>query len=333
MESDLTAHHLQVVRALSRPGGPLSPDASTATLRNPAWFGQIDGEVAATPGRRRLHDRLIAAARDQVPQVEQGRRAIVLAGPPGAGKSTVLNEVLGEDRGRFLVVDADEFKRALLEEAVADGSYEQWIKPDAVKERERQGERFFPLELASLVHEESSLLATRLRREAIAEGANIVIDTVLSSPDKADQLGRMLDRAGYAVEVIDVEVSYELSEERVAGRWRQSYEQALRTGDGLGGRWVPSEFARAVFEGPQGRSRPEVAAEALAQGAPNVLRFRRFRTAVDGERRLEVDQGRAQVGGQLMDYPLVKTARTVQASRPSVVRQRPAGLGRDRGRD
>ena len=42
---------------------------------------------------------------------------------------------------------------------------------DRGKQREAAGERFFPLELASLVHEESSLLAKRLQREAIAEGS------------------------------------------------------------------------------------------------------------------------------------------------------------------
>src|SRR5699024_4005932 len=58
--------------------------------------------------------------------------------------------------------------KLLLREALADGSYEVWIKPDAVRDLEAQGERFFPLELAALVHEESSMLAAALREDLIA---------------------------------------------------------------------------------------------------------------------------------------------------------------------
>jgi len=174
----------------------------------------------------------------------------VLAGPPGAGKSTVLRtEVLGADQAAWLTIDADEFKRALLREAIADGSYDAFIKPAQVKQREAAGERFFPLELASLVHEESSMLAKRLQREAIAEGTNVVIDTVLSKPDQAVSLGERFAAAGYTVEVVDVEVPFELSAARIEKRWHESYEEALETGDGLGGRWVPSEYAREVFFG------------------------------------------------------------------------------------
>ncbi|WP_260465157.1 zeta toxin family protein, partial [Arachnia propionica] len=85
------------------------------------------------------------------PEVRQERRAVVLAGPPGAGKSTTLQRVLQEEVAGFVHVDADEFKSLLLHEAVADGSYESWLKPARVKELETQGERFFPLDLATLV--------------------------------------------------------------------------------------------------------------------------------------------------------------------------------------
>lgn len=152
---------METVRELSKPGQPLAPNAATATMNNPAWW--VDGTPTLT--RDLLHERLVTEARDAAPDVEQQRRAIVLAGPPGAGKSTVLTDVLGEHRGKYLVIDADEFKRSLLREAQADGSYEQWIVPDAIREREAQGERFYPL--ASLVHEESSYLAQALRKEAI----------------------------------------------------------------------------------------------------------------------------------------------------------------------
>lgn len=99
---------MDTVRELSKPGQALSKDAPTATTNNPAWW--VGGEP--TLARDLLHERLIDEARAAAPDVEQQYRAIVLAGPPGAGKSTVLADVLGEHRGKYLVIDADEFARS-----------------------------------------------------------------------------------------------------------------------------------------------------------------------------------------------------------------------------
>ncbi|WP_402372993.1 zeta toxin family protein [Isoptericola rhizosphaerae] len=236
------AGHRETVRAFSKAGGPLDKDGPNATLRNPDWF--LDGDVASpTAGRRALWRRLLDEARAEVPGVRHEGKAIVLAGPPGAGKGHVQNDVLGLDRSAWLVVDADKFKEKLLREAVADGSYEGFLKPQAVADREADGEQFFPLELAALVHEESSYLARRLRDEAMRDGANMVLDSVLSDPDKAVQLGGRLAAAGYEVQVVDVEVPYELSQVRIAQRWQEAYQGAVVTGDGLGVRWVPSVYA------------------------------------------------------------------------------------------
>lgn len=323
MVSVAVARHMDTVRELSKPGQALAPKSPTSTMNNPRWW--IDGEP--TPDRRRLHLRLLQEARDAAPGVEQQYRAIVLAGPPGAGKSTVLNDVLGEHRSKYLVSDPDEFKRALLIEALADGSYDQWLMPDAIREREAQGERFFPLELASLVHEESSLLGKRLRADAIAAGDNIVIDTVLSNETEAVALGESLREAGYDVRVIDVEVPYELSEERIRGRWERAYSIALEGGDSLGGRWVPSEYAREVFDGRGGRSKPEVAARALAEQCPAVGRYRVFRTTTEEARKaeaegrtaqatVEVDKSRISRESTLVDTALARTQRRAAVARP-----------------
>ncbi|MDA8440163.1 MAG: zeta toxin family protein [Propionibacterium sp.] len=326
--SDAVAGHRETVRAFARPGGALAADSPTVTMNNPAWFRPATGITAA--GRIALHDRLIAECREQHAQARHDQRAIVLAGPPGAGKSTVLRtEVLGADQAAWLTIDADEFKRALLREAIADGSYDSFIKPAQVKEREVAGERFFPLELASLVHEESSMLAKRqLQREAIAEGTNVVIDTVLSKPDQAVSLGERLAGAGYTVEVIDVEVPFELSAARIEKRWHESYEEALETGDGLGGRWVPSGYACEVFFGSDGRSKPEESARLLAHACAAVLRYRVFRTPGEGaERVVETDVGRVKTGGQLLEYGLVEIARRAEVSRAKSHVKRP-GPGR-----
>jgi predicted ABC-type ATPase len=289
--------HRESVRSLVAPGGVLDPLGPYATMNNPAWFRPVTG---FTPERRALHQRLLDNYRAQYPNVRQDRRAIVLAGPPGAGKSTVLDRILASRAEQWLRIDADEFKRGLLTEAIRDGSYESVIKPPEVIKRERAGKKFYPLELASLVHEESSVLASRLREEAIGYSVNIIVDTVLSNPQKAQALGQKLAAAGYEVTVIDVEASSEVSAQRIAHRWRQSYEMALGGSDDLGGRWVPSEYARGVFDGPDGRSRSEESARLLAQTCPTVMRYQIYRvTHVTATPELDVDLQRAIKGAKL----------------------------------
>lgn len=120
--------------------------------------------------------------------------------------------------------------QALGWSAEALWSYDPFLLPSAVKELEVAGERWFPLEVVSSVHEESSLLAFQARSAAIAQRENLVIDTVLSSPEKAAALGQMLTAAGYTdVRVVDVEATYAQSQARTWHRWERGYRQALQT--------------------------------------------------------------------------------------------------------
>ncbi|MBB2924404.1 zeta toxin family protein [Cellulomonas cellasea] len=313
---DPTAPHRETVRAFCQAGGPLDPTGPNATTANPDWFRGRDVR-RPTAQRDALHRRLLAEARAEQPAARQERRAIVLAGPPGAGKSTVLRDVIGVDKSAWLTIDADEFKQKLLREALADGSYEQFLKPAPIKDREDAGERFFPLERAALVHEESSLLANQLQARALQEGTNVIIDSVLSNPDKAVALGERLVRAGYTVEVIDVEVPFDLSQQRIAGRWRESYESALLTGDGLGQRWGPTVTARSGVNETTGRSKSQESAADLANARPAAQRFRRFWTPEQAALRVvEIDQSRRASGGPLLDTTLIQNATRGQSARP-----------------
>ncbi|ALD13722.1 zeta toxin family protein [Clavibacter capsici] len=333
--------HLTVLRQLSREGGPLAPDARSASTENPAWYRA--GRPTAT--RAVMHERLMSDAEASMPELGTDRRAVVLAGPPGAGKTSTRERALGHEATRFLVVDADEFKGRLLREAIADGSYESWIKPAAVREREAAGERFHPMELSSLVHAESSYLADEQRARALRAGKNVVIDTVLSSDTKARRIMGELERAGYDVQVIDVEVPREVSEERIRKRWREGNERA-DMGEGLGGRWVPSEFGAWVYGEPGGRSRPEANARMVAEESPAVSRYRVYWKTAEQEREdprapatLETDMTRAIRGGPLVPTRSVPAADVPQARPlPGITRAGRTAPGRagpvrvDRGR-
>ncbi|MBF4618219.1 zeta toxin family protein [Clavibacter sp. VKM Ac-2873] len=327
---------LAALRALSSRGGSLSPDSPHASTNNPDWWR--DGDP--TPERRVVHNRLLRQERQAHPGVRQEKRALLLAGPPGAGKSTARDAVLGGDSARFRSIDPDRFKELLLAEAIADGSYERRILPGELSSA--SGPSFHPMELASLVHEESSFLANRLRDQAIADGDNVVIDTVLGSADKARRISAQLEAAGYDVQVVDVEVPFEVSEARIRQRWLEGNE-AARRGEGLGGRWVPSDFARNVFDGPGGRSRPEANARMVAVESPAVSRYRVYRTTaeqaeVKASPVLETDMSRATRGGPLVPTRPAEAEAPRARPLPGIARAGRTTLGRtgptrvDRGR-
>ncbi len=312
---DVSAHR-ELVRALMRPGGPLAADSPHATVRNSRWFRARTG---FTGERSRLHDQLVTEHRAAAGDVVADRQAIVLAGPPGAGKSTVLRRELGGDLSHWLVVDADEFKHGLLRAALSDGSYRESIVPPALVELEAAGHRFAPLELATLVHEESAALAVRARDEAIADGLNVVVDTVLSGERSALDLGALLTASGYEVRVVDVETTYAISAARIEQRWREVTGEFLADehATGLGGRWVPSEYTRGLFPADlAGRSVCEGVARALAQTCPAVVRYELHRvTDPAAAPSLELALARPRPGGPLVDAHAAEAVRLTEHRR------------------
>ncbi|MFC3374047.1 zeta toxin family protein [Glutamicibacter protophormiae] len=160
-----------------------------------------------------------------------------------------------------------------------------------------------------MVHEESSQLSTALRSECIADGLNIVADKLLHSEDGARQLIGELDAAGYRVEIIEVRVPFEVSQQHITERWEEAYAASPEGLDYLAARWVPYEFARKVFDAPQDKSRPEIIAEMLVFESPGVLRYRAYRTAdsdtadADDFVVLEVDMSRSGHGAELLETP------------------------------
>lgn len=370
MSDQAVAHHMQLVRVLSRSGGPLSALGATATVLNPAWFNE-DGPTAQ---RQILHAALLAealgppaagaaeasaresapgsaatpvppdqataqAARSVLSSSDQGPRAVVMAGPPGAGKSTVRAQLLGPDTSRWTVIDADAFKDGLIDAALEDQSYARWIKPPQVHALEATGERFFPAEMSALLQAESGLLARQQRQRAVAEGRDIVVDTVLWDARAALELGTTLERAGYVIDVVDVEVSYALSAARIAARWESVYREALAGRDERGGRWVPSEYARIVYGGPGGTRGPslcESSARELAERCPAVTSYRLFRAvptpgadhvqALRAPAVLETVMHRARAGDALVPAPPAGTTAAPVGTRPSALQTAPSAI-------
>lgn len=103
------------------------------------------------------------------------RKAVLILGPPAAGKSTVANEYLSSMRARL--IDSDEVKKLMPEFEGGRG--------------------------AGAVHEESSFIAANdLLEPALRRGDNIVRPTVGTDAAKIRRQVEALQRAGYEVHLV-----------------------------------------------------------------------------------------------------------------------------------
>lgn len=305
--AQVAEHHVRWAMEMQRRPELNAASSPYASINNPRWF---DAERNPTLDRSDFHDQLISDLIEATPDVGRDKQAVVLAGPPGAGKSRIMKDdaytanIPGYDPSKFISIDADYFKERILTRAANDGSLHRDLKPDFIHELEDSGEVFSPLEFASLVHEESSFLAKDAREECVSQGYNIVVDTVLSSETSAQAIGDLLQANGYSVSVIDVEIPPEVSKEAVAHRWRTGYIGMLKgePDQALGGRWVPSEYVDKVFQ--DGQSQPKANAELLANQSQNVKTYQVYeRESATADPQLVTDKQRQMIGSPLEDKP------------------------------
>lgn len=280
------------LESLSTEGQPLHANAAHASVNNPAWFQlDDDGELDATPERDELHMRILGQWEESNPHVVRGHSAIVMAGPPGAGKSTTRAKLFhGRDQSQWRHVDADDFKRHLLEEALADGTLQQLL-PEEMRVWPGESSRFHPFELSALVHHESTnFLFNPALEDAIARGDNLIIDGTLAWKPRADRIVADLSEAGYRIRVVDVEAPKAVTLARTVERWRLGYLQALNKPTGpdahLGGRWLPPGAVDALFtefrepdkKPLHGKSVTEVNALEISEANTAVTQYDLYRT-------------------------------------------------------
>lgn len=148
---------------LSAPGQPLHADFP----RRAAVL------YAGDPRRRLVHKDTIARNLARESPRQDGRSAIITAGPPGAGKTSSLQAEVA-DLARYRILDADIVKDYLIEQAVADGIYDDLLHHELA-----DGHLIAPGELAALVHDESVQLIERIRQICVGRRENLVIEATL----------------------------------------------------------------------------------------------------------------------------------------------------------
>ena len=163
--------------------------------------------------REALHDYLVESGLHGVVATPNNQRAILTMGAPGSGKSYVLNH-LGLCQDGVVLVDPDEMKKRLVE-------YRAAIAADDKLAADR-------------VHRESSMLAKRLRDNAISAKLPICIDGVLSKRESAIELITRLQDNGYHVTLVAAQLPFDVAYARVVSRGEET------------GRFVPYRFAKSA---------------------------------------------------------------------------------------
>lgn len=300
-----------MLTALSEPGGPLTIDAPHATINDRRYFRMIDGEPTPTRARHDLHTQILTQWQASQSKVRRERVAVLMAGPPGAGKSTAQTHLLGERIEQYRRLDADEFKRQLLEYAVANGTLQEMLPPEL---RSPAGEpaRFYPNELSALVHRESSLLLETAVEQSIARGENVIIDGTLAWKPWAVQLVTDLDRKGYSISIADVEAPHEVASERIVQRWQEGHLAALSAPETdmaaqMGGRWVPQSAVDRLFpiettaDGVEqrGKSVSQSNAQAICEMYESVLQYDMYWTEAADRGAELFEQRRRNAAGEM----------------------------------
>ncbi|OBG21522.1 zeta toxin protein [Mycolicibacterium fortuitum] len=212
--------------ARSAAGGPLHRDAP----------GRTERRYATSTRRRFFHRDVMEHHLAQGNPRRDGLSVIISAGPPGAGKTTILRSRV-HDLADYRVIDADAIKDDLIEQALEDGIYD-----DLLTEVLADGYTLAPRELAALVHNESVQLADQLRKICIARNENIVIEGTLTWQPHGQHLYRELADARYeTIEVYGVEIEQAQAHQQALSRWWEGRLAWVNGTGHLGGRFTPAE--------------------------------------------------------------------------------------------
>ena len=163
------------------------------------------GDGSYTPQRAAMHDQIVDELMAKNADVPTDGQAVVLAGPPGAGKTSILKN---KDNG---VADA------VGVELNADGSFKRHAGENSDDIKSIMADKGMvpkvdgasPGEMVNLVHEESSHISKMYHQRLLSENKNVVIDGTLGGTNEQKQIDKIsaTKRSGYEMRAIMVRLS------------------------------------------------------------------------------------------------------------------------------
>jgi predicted kinase len=236
-------------------------DARKAGLATDQQYAVGDRRRMWSPERADLHHEVVQEVYVAAHDVPCEGKAILAGGLPGAGKTTVLATAAGIDLSKYVVVNPDDVKEAMVRRGMA---------PEV--------DGLTPMEGSDLIHDESADIAKRFAARAISEGKNVIWDVTMKSVESTHQRIADLRAAGYGeIEGVFVDLPVEVSVRRADARYREGHEAYL-LGQGLGGRYVSPEMIRSQADEEFGSVNRKVFEQVKAE----FNRWRIYDNSVDG---------------------------------------------------
>ncbi|KAA8828166.1 zeta toxin family protein [Bifidobacterium myosotis] len=182
--------------------------------------------------RRRIHREIIDAAFARADRVGLHRRALMSGGLGGSGKSSTLASPGFRERfpgfrpDEWLTLNNDDVKEELAKRGCVP-----------------HVRGLTPMECCFLVHEEASDILRAIRRRALDEGMDVIVDGTMNDAGSTERKIRELRDAGYAVDAMFVDISPDTSKRRADGRYRDGMTEYTTSGgtQGSGGRYLPDD--------------------------------------------------------------------------------------------
>jgi len=215
---EIAAH--PAVRQVLRAAEDITPTHLHADFDTPEFWSSREyrarGEILL--GREAAEDYLYAQARriawtdeglSPPSSISQDRKAVILLGPPAAGKSSIANPYARDLNAA--IIDADEAKKIIPEYQGGLG--------------------------ASAVHEESGILIDGALSRAVQAGDNMVLPKVGGSERSIADLAAGLRGRGYSVDIVLVDVP-------PAETWRRMIGRFVATG-----RLIPPDVMQKGIDG------------------------------------------------------------------------------------
>lgn len=218
-------------------------------------------EGAYTPSRQKLHQAIIDDVMKRAEGVPDDHQAIIMGGPGGAGKSTVLrkhasdpNSTAGKLGIKYARYAEHDDPANFIEKGDGIGEPTNFVvlNPDDIKTEiaNRGGvpniDHLSPMEAAGpFVHEEASALTQRIADRLTSQGKNVIWDITLNSDKSGESRVDALRHtpSGYHISAPFVNVKLGTSATNAEQRHRHGQDD-LNTGKpgAMGGRYVPSDM-------------------------------------------------------------------------------------------
>lgn len=212
-DEEFTLHQHQVDDAVEKAfrDGQATDEAYTANGDGYTW----------EPDRASLHSDIVRDYLDKQADVPSQRHVLLLAGLPGAGKSTLM-KTKGVDLHDYAVVSADAFKEELAHRGMI---------PEIAG--------LSPMEASTLVHEESKHLVNLVLAELEHRGKNIALEVTLNKEGQSKRMLGHFKNQGYTVSAILADIPAEVSADRAGKRYRSEMEAYRKGTNPIGGRYIP----------------------------------------------------------------------------------------------